>query len=78
VVPRATFRASASLGNDCRLLSGTPARQQSRQLTSVKDAGQVQFRKASREFGERIKRSPPHGAVRVAHTLASISCMRAT
>jgi hypothetical protein len=31
--------------------------------------GQVQFRKASREFGEREKREPAITAVRVAHTV---------
>jgi hypothetical protein len=47
-------------------------------MTSVKDAGQVQIRKASREFGERAGRRPMAWAVRAAHTAASISCMRAT
>lgn len=37
-------------------------------MATVEGAGQVQFRKASREFGERKKREAAAGAVRVAHT----------
>jgi hypothetical protein len=47
-------------------------------MTSAKDAGEVQIRKASREFGEREARGSTSLAVRSAHTLASISCMHAT
>jgi len=74
----APFDASASLGSDCHPKGRAAAHHQRPRLTSGKDAGQVQFRKASREFGAREKRGTRAAAVRVAHTLASISCMRAT
>ena len=44
-------------------------------MTSLKDGGEVQFRKGSREFGERSNPSRRRPAVRGAHSPASISCM---
>jgi hypothetical protein len=47
-------------------------------MTSPKDAGQVQFRKASRDFGERRSDRKRRRLVRDSHTPASISCMDVT